>query len=150
MGRPRDMDDWWPAVKTALIITVSSSTENDQLVGKSNASWTPLRRPSQASTSMSPSGKSVPRIDPCGAIWFIPKQEQQKETGSQRFRKNVLLAKHDFTLPPAPQPEPNMTSSSYPKKLWSSSERMDEQQTFRIWLRLYLTYLGLNKIFKVH
>ena len=37
----------------------------DQLVGKRNASRIPSRRPSQASTSMSPTGKSVPRIDPC-------------------------------------------------------------------------------------
>ena len=33
-------------------IMVSSATENDQLVGKRNASRTPLRRPSQASTLM--------------------------------------------------------------------------------------------------
>ena len=42
----------------------SSATENDQLVGKINASTTPLRRPSQASTLLSPTGKSEPRIDP--------------------------------------------------------------------------------------
>ena len=53
---------------------VSSATENDQLI--------PLRRPSQASTLMSPTGRSVPRIDPCGAVWFIPEQEQQKQIGS--------------------------------------------------------------------
>ena len=45
---------------------VSSATANDQLVGKRNTSRTPLRRPSQASTSMSSTGKSVPRSDPCG------------------------------------------------------------------------------------
>ena len=36
--------------------------------GQKKASRTPLRRPSQASTSMSPTRKSVPRIDPCGAV----------------------------------------------------------------------------------
>ena len=36
---------------------VSSATENDQLVGKRNASMTPLRRPSKSSTLMSPTGK---------------------------------------------------------------------------------------------
>ena len=36
---------------------VSSATENDQLVGKRNASRTPLRRPSKSSTLMSPTGK---------------------------------------------------------------------------------------------
>ena len=47
---------------------VGSAMADDQLVGKRNASRTPLRRPSQASTSMSPTGMSVPRIDSCGAI----------------------------------------------------------------------------------
>ena len=83
---------------------VSSATANDQLVGKRNASRTPLRRPSQASTLMSPTGKSVSRIDHSGAVWFIPEQEHQKQTGSRRLRKSELLAKRDFTLPPAPQP----------------------------------------------
>ena len=36
---------------------VSSATENDQLVGKRNASRTPLSRPSTSSTLMSPTGK---------------------------------------------------------------------------------------------
>ena len=83
---------------------VSSATENDHLVGKRNASRTPLRRPSQASTLMWPTGKSVPRIDPCGAVWSILEQAQQKQTGSRRLRKSVLLAKRDYTLPPALQP----------------------------------------------
>ena len=83
---------------------VSSATENDQLVGKRNASRIPLRRPSQASTLMSPTGKSVIRIDPFGAEWFIPEQEQQKQTGSRRLRKSALLTKREFTLPSAPQP----------------------------------------------
>ena len=47
---------------------VSSATESDPLVGKRNASRKPLSRPSQASTLMSPTGKPVPRIDPCGAV----------------------------------------------------------------------------------
>ena len=41
--------------------------ENDQLVGKMNSPRTP-RRPSQALTSMSPTGKPVSRIDPCGGV----------------------------------------------------------------------------------
>ena len=49
-------------------LLVSSATENDRLVLKINASRIPLRRPSQVSTLMSPTGKSVPRIDPCGAV----------------------------------------------------------------------------------
>ena len=69
----------------------SSAMENDQFVGKRNASRIPLRRPSQASTLMSPTGKSVPRIDHCGAVWFIMEQEQQKQTGSWRLRKSALL-----------------------------------------------------------
>ena len=80
--------------------------ENDKLVGKRNASRTPLRRPSQASTLMSPTGKSMPRNDPCDAVWFIPEQEQQKQTGSRRLRKsalNVRKARH-YSVPPAPQP----------------------------------------------
>ena len=48
--------------------TVSSAMANDQLVGKGNASRTPLRRPSQVSTLMSPTGKYVSRFDPCGAV----------------------------------------------------------------------------------
>ena len=36
--------------------------------GLKKASMTTLRRPLQASTSMSPTGKSVPRIDPYGAV----------------------------------------------------------------------------------
>ena len=40
-----------------LLYMVSSATENDQLVGKRNASRTPLRRPSKSSTLMSPTGK---------------------------------------------------------------------------------------------
>ena len=64
----------------------------------------PLRRPSQDLTSMSPTGKPVPRINPCGAVWFIPEQEQLKKTGSRTLRKSVQLTKRDFTLPPAPQP----------------------------------------------
>ena len=48
---------------------VSSATANDQLVGKKrNASRTPSRRTAQAATLMSPTGKSVPRIDPCGTV----------------------------------------------------------------------------------
>ena len=78
---------------------VSSAT-----VGKRNASRTPLRRPSHASTLMWPTGKSVPRIDPCGAVWSILEQEQQKQTGWRRLRKSVLLAKRYFNLPPALQP----------------------------------------------
>ena len=66
---------------------VSSAMANYHLVGKRNAPRTPLRRPSQALSSMSPTGKPVPRIDPCGAIWLIPEQEQLKQTGSQRLRK---------------------------------------------------------------
>ena len=93
MGRPRD-------------------TDVDQLVGKRNTSRIPLRRPSQASTLISPTGKSVPRIDPCGVVWFIPEQEQQKHTGSQRLRKSTLLAKRDFTLPPASQPARHTHSPS--------------------------------------
>ena len=83
---------------------VSSFTENDQLVGKRNASRIPLRRPSQASTLMSPTGKYVPRIDACVTVCFIPEQEQHKQTGSRRLRKSALLAKRDFTLSPGPQP----------------------------------------------
>ena len=40
-----------------LLYMVSSAMENDQLVGKRNASRTPLRRPSKSSTLMSPTGK---------------------------------------------------------------------------------------------
>ena len=83
---------------------VSSATENDQLLGKRNAARIPLRRSSQASTLMSPTGTSVLRIDPCCAVWLIPDQEHHKHTGSRRLRKSALLAKRDFTLPPAPQP----------------------------------------------
>ena len=36
-------------------------------------------------------GKSVFWIDPCGAVWFILEQEQQKHTGSRRLRKSALL-----------------------------------------------------------
>ena len=43
---------------------VSSATENDHLVGKRNASRIPLRRPSQASTLISPTGKSVAQDRP--------------------------------------------------------------------------------------
>ena len=57
-----------------------------------------LKKPSQASISMSPTGKSVPMIDPFGAVRFIPEQKQQNQTGSQRLRKSVLLAKRDYTL----------------------------------------------------
>ena len=66
---------------------VSSAMANYHLVGKRNAPRTPLRRPSQALTSMSPTGKPVPRIDPCGVILLIHEQEQLKQTGSQRLRK---------------------------------------------------------------
>ena len=52
----------------------SSAMANDQLVGKRNASRTPLRKPSQDSTLMSPTGKSVPSFNPCGAVWFLPEQ----------------------------------------------------------------------------
>ena len=73
-------------------------------MGKRITPRTPLRRPSQASTLMSPTWKSVPSIDPYGAVSFIPEQEQQKHTGLRGLRKSTLLAKRDFTLPPAPQP----------------------------------------------
>ena len=59
---------------------VSSATANDQLVGKRNVSRTPLRNPSQDLTSMSPTVKPVHRIDPCGAVCFIPEQEELKKT----------------------------------------------------------------------
>ena len=72
---------------------VSTATANDQLVGKRNDPRTPLRRPSQPSTLMSPTGKFVPRIDPYVTVWFIPEQEQQKQSGSRRLRKTSLLAK---------------------------------------------------------
>ena len=102
---------------------VSSATANDQLVGKRNASRTPLRRPSQASTLMSPTEKSVPRIGACGAVWFIPKQEQQKQSRSRRLRKSALLAKRYFTLPPSPQPArhthaPNVEDCCRPEFDW--------------------------------
>ena len=42
------------------LFMVSSATANDQLVGKRNASRTPLKRPSQASTLMSPLGSLSP------------------------------------------------------------------------------------------
>ena len=132
---------------------VSDATANDQLVGKINASSTPLRRPSQASTSMSPTGKSVPRIEPCGAVWFIPEQEQQKQTGSRRLRKSVLQAMRDFSLSsahqqarhnpcpecgrvlqarielishpaPHPQAQPNMTSSSSSKRSYGHHRKL--------------------------
>ena len=77
------------AGKTALMVRYSM--ENDQLVGKRNASRTPLRRPSQASTLMSPTGKSVSRFDPCGAVW-LPEQEQQKQTGKRAARKARLYS----------------------------------------------------------
>ena len=51
---------------------------------------TPFRRHSQSLTSMSPTGKHVPRIDPCGAERFIPEQEQLKKTRSGRLRKNRI------------------------------------------------------------
>ena len=47
-------------LRQASSYMVISATENDQLVGKRNASRTPLR-PSQASTLVSPTGKSVPK-----------------------------------------------------------------------------------------
>ena len=56
----------------------SSATENAQLMGKRNASRTPLRRPSQALTTMSPTGNPVSRIDRCGAASFILEREQLK------------------------------------------------------------------------
>ena len=89
---------------------VSSATENDHLVGKINASRTPLRRPSQVSTLMSPTGKYVPRIEPCGEVCSILEQEQQKQTGSRRLRKSALpqsetLPCHQhFSRPDIPMP----------------------------------------------
>ena len=70
-----------------------SAKENDQLVGKRNASRIHFRRPSQASTLMSPTAKSMHRIDPCGAVSFITEQEQQKQTGSRRLRKKRAARK---------------------------------------------------------
>ena len=108
---------------------VSSATENDHLVGKRNASRTPLRRPSQASTLMWPTGKFVPRIDRCGAVWSILEQEQQKQTGSRRLRKSVLLAKRYFTLPPALQPArhthaPSVEECCRPELDWLSTSAL--------------------------
>ena len=65
---------------------VRSAPANDQLVGKRNASM--IRKPSQDLTSMSSTGKPVPRIDSCGA-----EPGQLKKTGSRRLRKSVLLAR---------------------------------------------------------
>ena len=45
-------------------------------------------------------------------LWRISEQEQQKQTGSRRLRKSVLLAKRNFTLRPAPQPARNNNASS--------------------------------------
>ncbi len=49
--------------------------------------------------------ESMPRIHPCGAVWFRSEQEQQKQTGSRRLRKSVSkVSQRDFTLSPAHQP----------------------------------------------
>ena len=74
---------------------VSSATANDQLVGKINDLRTPLRRPSQASTLKSPTGKSVPRIDPlwCSTIHTVARTaettriaEAQKKRAARKVR----------------------------------------------------------------
>ena len=93
------------------------ATENDQLVGKINASMIPLRSLSQASTLMSLTGKSVPRIDPCGAVSFIPEQEQQKQTvslGSEKARcsqSDTLFYHQHLSRPDIPMP-----------RVWKSAE----------------------------
>ena len=57
---------------------VSSATANDQVVGKRNTSM----------TSMPPTGKPVPRIDPSGPVSFKPEEEQlgkkQDRGGSEK------------------------------------------------------------------
>ena len=72
---------------------MSSVPANDQLVGNINASRSPLRRPWQASTSMSPTGKHVPRIHPCGAVWFIPEQEQLEKNRIAEAQKKRAARK---------------------------------------------------------
>ena len=56
------------SLNSSCMVSSTTGTTNDQLVGKINDPRILLRRPSQALTSMSPTGKPVPRIDPCGAV----------------------------------------------------------------------------------
>ena len=122
----------------------SSATANDQLGegggGKRNASRTPLRTPSQALTSMSPFGKLSPRNDPCGAVSFIPEQEQLTKTRITEAQKKcaacmqarIGLISHII-----------MKSSSS-KKLWSSSETMDKQHLVKDPLDFVIDQVHVN------
>ena len=72
--------------------------------GQKKRSKGTLRRPSQALTFKSPTGKSVSRIDP---LWRSMTHTVARTGETNRFadvQKSALLAKRDFTLPPAPQP----------------------------------------------
>ena len=96
------------------------------------------------------SGKSVPRIDPCGAIGFIPDRRGSEKaccSQSEILLYHQHLSRPDIPMPrvwksaaapnwtdyPPPHPQPNMTSSSSSKQLWSSSETMDEQHVTGVW-----------------
>ena len=136
---------------------VSSATVNDQLVGKRNASRTPLRRPSKSSTLMSPTGKFCAQDRPqwrsmihTGARTSETHRiaEAQKKRASRKARLYSTSSTSAGPTYPCPsveeryRPELDSLATSAPtgstkhtssslKKLWSSSETIDEQHLQR-------------------
>ena len=90
--------------------TVSSAMENDQFVGKRNASRIPLRRPSPASTLMSPTGSLCPGSTPVAQYdSYRSKNSRNKQDrgDSEKARcsqSEILLYHQRLSRPDVPMP----------------------------------------------
>ena len=101
-----------PADRLPKQLLVSSATENDQLVGKRNASRTPLRRLSKSSTLMSLTGKFCAQDRPqwrsmihTGAIKNIRNTQDRGGSENARFSQSeTLLYQQHLSRPDIPMP----------------------------------------------
>ena len=82
---------------------VSSATANNQLVGKRNASRTPFQKTLTTFNIDVTNREAYAQDRPLWRSMINTGARTDGKTGPRRLRKSVLLARRDFTLPPAPQ-----------------------------------------------